>query len=253
MTNTLVRTALLGAALLAAAPAALTAQLPPAAELTARYADAIGGRDAYLAVRSTRSRGEFQMPAAGLAGELVSYAALPGRMLMVITIPGVGEIRNGFDGTTAWSIDPFQGARIAEGRELEQMRMQGDPHVGLRDASRFAEMETIGEAEVDGRACYRVRLVLKDSGDEMTDCYDRETGLLLATTMQIESPMGAVETTMRFDDYRQFGPLKMAARMTQEMMGMQQIITISEIEYDGVDVSVFELPAEIRTLKGGGQ
>ena len=36
--------------------------------------------------------------------------------------------------------------------------------------------------------------------------------------------------------------------MTQEVMGQQQIITISAFEWDNVDVKEMEVPAEIKAI-----
>jgi hypothetical protein len=251
MTTRYTRGLLLGALWLAAAPAALAAQtLPTAQSLTAKYVQAIGGRDAVLAQRNSHTKGSFEMPAAGLTGEMEAYASMP-RMVNIITVPGLGVIRSGFDGTTAWSLDPFQGARVLTDSELQQMKDQTNPLAAVRDASLFTSMETVERTEIAGRACYRVKFVWKSTGKTTSDCYDAENGLLVATTSTTESPMGSIESTMVFTDYRQFGAVKMPTRMTQEMMGAQQIFTISSVEFGPIDPSVFELPAEIRAQVGG--
>lgn len=253
MKQVYVRSTLLGALLLAAAPLSLAAQALPSAEsLTAKYVEAIGGRDAVLAQRTSHTKGTFEMPAAGLTGEMESYSEMP-KMVNIITVPGLGVIRSGFDGTTAWSLDPFQGARVLGDAELQQMKDQTNPLASVRDASLFTSMETVERSEIDGQACYRVKFVWKSTGKETSDCYAVDTGLLLATTSTTESPMGSIESTMRFSDYREFGSVKMPTRMTQEMMGAQQIFTISSVDFGAVDPAVFELPAEIRAQVGGGQ
>lgn len=91
----------------------------------------------------------------------------------------------------------------------------------------------------------RSRMVWK-SGRETLDCYSTETGLLAATSMSQESPMGAVDITVLYRDYRQFGGLQLPTTTVQRLMGQEQMLRISNVEFDNVDPAVFELPPEIR-------
>jgi hypothetical protein len=233
---------------LAPAPAAAQ-QLPPAEQLVERYLQAVGGRDALLAPRTTRTRGTFEMPAAGVSGELEVVSGKPNRIATRVSIPALGEIRNGFDGTTGWSLDPMMGARLLTGGELEAAREQADPMAAVRDPSVFQSITTVEQTTMGGQACYKVRLVWK-SGRESFDCYAVDGGLLVASINTQESPMGTMAVTTIVSDYRQFGNVRMPTKLTQEMMGQQQVITVTSVEFDVVDDAAFNPPAEIHALMG---
>jgi hypothetical protein len=233
---------------LAPAPAAAQ-QLPPAEQLVERYLQAVGGRDALLAPRTTRTRGTFEMPAAGVSGELEVVSGKPNRIATRVSIPALGEIRNGFDGTTGWSLDPMMGARLLAGGELEAAREQADPMAAVRDPSVFQSITTVEQTTMGGQACYKVRLVWK-SGRESFDCYAVDGGLLVASINTQESPMGTMAVTTIVSDYRQFGNVRMPTKLTQEMMGQQQVITVTSVEFDVVDDAAFNPPAEIHALMG---
>jgi hypothetical protein len=234
----------------ALAPAAAAAQqLPSAEQLTQRYVQAVGGREAMLAPRTTRTRGTFEMPSSGLTGELEVVAGKPNRVATRVTIAGLGEIRNGYDGTTGWSIDPMMGARLLSEAELAAAREQADPMAAVRDPSAFTSMTTVEQTTMGGQACYKVRLVWK-SGRESFDCYAVDTGLLVGSIANQESPMGTMSVTTLVSDYKQFGSVRMPTRMTQEAMGQQQVMTITSVEFDVVDDAAFTPPAEIAALKG---
>lgn len=240
----------LALAVCAVAPAPAAAQqLPQAQQLVQRYLDAVGGRDALLAPRTTRTRGTFEMPAAGISGELEVLAGKPNRVASKVTIPGLGEIRNGFDGQTGWSVDPMMGARLLSGAELEAAREQANPLAAVRDPSTYTSMTTVEQTTMGGQACYKVRVVWK-SGRESFDCFAVDGGLLVASTNTQESPMGTTTITTLLSDYRQFGSVRMPTRLTQEMMGQQQVITITSVEFDAVDDAAFNPPAEIHALMG---
>jgi hypothetical protein len=224
--------------------------LPPAGDLIDSYVQALGGRDAYLAQGSSHMKGSFSVPAAGMTGGLEVFSSEDEKMLTIITIPGMGESRTGYDGEVAWSIDPVMGPRILEGMEFEALRDQARPGATLRDPEYFDVRETVELTEVGGEACYKVRLVWK-SGRESFDCYSTESGLLVGNMMTQETPMGSIEVTTVIGDYREFGGIMAPTSMRQQLMGQEQIMSVDVIEFGGVDESIFELPEEIQELKGG--
>jgi len=238
--------AFVSALVTAPVPAAAQDRLPPAGDLVAKYVQAIGGRDAVLRPKSSRATGHFEMPGAGLKGD-VEVLSADKRVLTTVTLPGLGTVRSGYNGQVGWSIDPMMGARLLTGGELDAMRDQADPLATLRDDSLVKSKETVERSEIDGRSCYKVRLVWT-SGRQTYDCYDTATGLLVATIGTQESPMGAIEVTTVMSEYRDFGGVKMPMRLTQSAMGQQQVMTVTDIQFDTVPAGAFELPAEIKAL-----
>src|SRR3546814_385959 len=100
---------------------------------------------------------------------------------------------------------------------------------------------------MNGQECYKVRVVWK-SGRESFDCYAVDNGLMVGMQLRSESPMGVIDVIVLLSDYEEFGAVRMPTRMTQQMMGQEQVMTISSVEFNTVDRGVFELPAEIRAL-----
>ena len=49
-------------------------------------------------------------------------------------------------------------------------------------------------------------------------------------------------------DYKKFGDLMHPTTIRQKMMGIEQVMTLTSIEYDVVDPSVFEMPAAVKAL-----
>lgn len=244
----------LAAALLATAtlPAPLAAQeLPSADEVVAAYVEAIGGREAHLAPASIRMTGTLEVPAVGVRGDFELRLVLPDRMVTRLEISGMGETLRGYDGETAWSLDPMSGPRILEGGEGDQLRERAHAEAGLRDARFFTERETLGLEERQGEECWKVRFVWRGSGRESRDCFSRETGLLLESETVQATPMGDVPVTTSLSDYREFHGMLVPTRRVQRTMGQEQVITIREVEVDGVDPSEVELPPEVRALLGG--
>ncbi|HKK93326.1 MAG TPA: hypothetical protein VJ925_07810 [Longimicrobiales bacterium] len=237
---------------LAALPAVVSAQdLPPAEEVIDRYVEAIGGRDAALQSMSARTVGSFSMPAMGVTGDLTVLTGEDGQMYTSVTIPGMGEMRSGYTGEVGWSVDPLTGPRLLDGAELDAMREQADDRYAVRDPALFTSVTTVGENEYDGEACWEVAYVWV-SGRESSECFSKETGLLIASTSTQESPMGSVDVVTRMSDYQQFGDLFLPTTMRQSAMGQEQVMTIESVEFGTVDASDLEPPAAILTLINSG-
>ena len=221
--------------------------LPSARSVLDRHVDAIGGRAAVLSHRSAHATGTLTMPSAGITGTLDIYGAAPNRSLLRITLNGVGEVVEAFDGQHGWSLSPMTGPMLLEGRQLEEKRFDAEFHSELRPSDRYASMETVERTDFDGRPCYKLRLVRRTGGEDI-EFYDVATGLKAGSITTRETQMGSVTGTTIETDYRKFGNLLQPTTVRSEVGGLQQVIAIATYEYDNVAASVFEPPPGIRAL-----
>ena len=230
----------------ASAPAAA---LPPAQQIVDRYVAAIGGRAALQRIQSYRATGLFEMPAQGMKGDLELAAARPNKLAMKITMPGMGEIVQGYDGTVGWAVNPMQGPRLLEGKELAQLQEEADFDNLFRGATSVRSRETIGRAELGGQPCYQVRTVRR-SGSESVECYSVETGLLVGTTAKRDTPMGQIESVTLVSDYQDFGGIKIPTRSRIQIpaMSAEQVLSFSNVEFDKVDPAAFARPAAVEAM-----
>lgn len=223
------------------------AALPAPRQIIDKYIAAIGGRDALVKRSSSVMRGTFEMPAAGIRGEVLGSTAKPNRMVMSINFPGIGEMRSGFDGTTGWSIDPTSGPRILEGTELAQAQIQADFLAALHDEKNYTSMETVELADFDGRKAYTLRLV-RAGTDTTFEYFDAETGLMLGVKATRDTQMGPMTATTVMSNYKDFGGIQLPTTTTVKTMGQEVIMSVTSLEWDTVDPSVFDLPPEIKVL-----
>jgi hypothetical protein len=233
------------AAQVASAQTAATA-LPPAATLLSKFAAAVGG-PAYMSAKAIVSKGELSMPSAGLSATFQMTQLAPNQMQMVTTIPGMGEVQVGYDGTTAWAIDPMQGPRVLSGQELDQMKDEADRRSNVRAPELFSAVQTVADTTMNNERCYLVKLTWK-SGRESFDCYSVATGLLVASKMVQKTAMGEIPVVSLISDYKKFGDITVPTKTVQDLMGQQQIITITSVEFgDGTGV-VIAPPAAVAPL-----
>lgn len=247
---------MLAAALTAAAiPAAAqdtatVAGAPPAAEqILTRYHDEIGA-GAFALIRSVHSVGELSIPAAGLTGTLEVWQGRPNRTVLHASVPGYGDVRTGFTGETGWALDPVEGARLLTGPEAAQARDDAHFDSHLRTAELIDSMMTIERTTLSGYDCYKVRTIWK-SGRETVDCFSAETGLLVGSVRTHQSSTGPAEALILYEEYRVFGDVRIPTRITTQVNGVDQVISLQRVLLNEVPDSAFEPPPAIRALIGG--
>ena len=241
----------MAAATLAAPGGSVPAQafpgtLPPGASLVAKHGTAVGGQ-ALLNAASITTKGGMSMAGAGINATFEMVLQAPNRMKMVTTVAGMGEIQVGFDGTTGWAIDPMQGPRVLTGKEFDQLRDEATPRAQLRSPDLFSAVETVADTTMGGERCYLVKLTWK-SGRETFDCFSQTTGLMVGSRSIQQTVMGAIPVTMLYSDYKKFGDVLVASRTVNEVMGQQQVLTVTSVELGTSTSAPITAPPEIQAL-----
>jgi zinc protease len=231
---------------LASTAGAQATPLPAAATLLAKYGTAIGA-PAYVSPKAITVKGVMAMPAAGINATYQMTQMTPNHMTLVTEIPGLGKIEIGYDGTTAWSVDPMQGARVLAGKELAQLVDQADRRGVTRSADLFSAMETIADTTMNSERCYLVKLTWK-SGQETQDCFSAASGLMVASKSVQATAMGDMPVVTLYSDYKKFGDVMVPTRTVAEAMGQQQVMTVESVVFgDGTGVTIAP-PAAVQAL-----
>ena len=231
----------------AATAAPKAAALPSAAEVLQRYRAAIGG-DAAMKKHTARTEtGSFEISGQGMKGDLKVVAQAPDKMRQWITLPGLGNLEQGYDGNIGWSIDPAVGPRLLEGKELDQLKYAADFYQDLHDTAKYSSMTVVSRGPFEGEDCYEVKLV-RTSGFEITEFFSTKTGLMAGVKMNATMQMGSVPVTTTLAEYKLFGGVLTATMSRQKMMGLESVITINSVSFDPVDPKAFDLPPQIAAL-----
>ena len=242
--------ALLSASLYAQAPAkapAAPGTLPDARDIINKHIKAIGGRDAILAHKSMHGTGTVSVPSSAMNGTIEIFSAAPNLQVIKISMGGLGEITEGFDGSHGWSLNPLTGPTLKVGKELDQVKLDADFYSDLRDPKTYPEVKTVDKVTFDGRPCYKVALTRID-GSQDIDYYDVETGLRAGSEGTRETQMGSITQTSVESGYKKIGKLLQSTQLTTKAMGVEQKIALDTVEYDTVQPSAFDPPAAIKAL-----
>ena len=225
-------------------------ELPSGASLFAKHVEAIGGEKAVRAHAHMTMKGTMDMPAAGISAPITAFASAPNKIRVKVTIPGMGETEEGYDGKVAWSMDMARGPALKTGKALEEARVNSDFYSELNYEQRYKVLETVAATEFGGAQVYKVRTV-DTTGKEGFELFSKETGLRVAMISETETSMGPIKSTTTLHDYKAFGGLLHATKTVVDLGMMKQIITIKELHFDPIDSSIFDLPAAIQALVDG--
>jgi hypothetical protein len=221
--------------------------LPSGKDVIARHIEAIGGAEAWKAVRSMRATGTLALPAQAISGPIDLQSARPAKMRLTITIEGIGKIESGYDGKVGWTIDPITGPAVLAGRELQEMADDATFDSVLYETAFVKEFTPVGRESFGPTPAIKVKVVLA-SGTEQFEYFDAATGLLLGFEGTRATPMGNVPTTEILDNYKAFGKVKIPTRITQKALGFETAIAIATVEFDTVAETAFDLPPVIKAL-----
>ena len=236
------------AALLAAGALAAADELPKAETILDKYIEATGGKAAYAKIHSEISTGTMEFAAMGLKGQLVAYAAEPDKRVAEFTLPGIGKILDGTDGEIAWASSAIQGPRVKDGDEKAEALLEAQFNADSHWRDIFKSAETVAVEPVDGKDCYKVVVVSK-AGKTITRWYDKKTNLMLKSVMISKSPMGELEATSVFSDYRKEGDILSPHKVVAQVAGRELTMTVEKIEYNAeIPKGKFDLPDDIKAL-----
>jgi hypothetical protein len=226
-------------------PKQTTGSLPSAQQVLDRYVEVTGGKEALLRHKSVTVHGRYQEPQTKLDVETTFYTKDGGKMVLRATLPGGKGYATGYDGQTAWTVRADGTADIAEGDIVKTVARDADMYYHLHVLKYFKSMEVVGVEQFNGRPCYHLKGI-NNWGKLNEQFYDKENGLLLGYHFNTEWRGGKGDATETFEDYRDFGGVKMAAKTTSRDGDDLSISLITAVSYDDVDDSVFALPDAVK-------
>lgn len=226
-------------------------ELPSASEIVDKYIEATGGREAYEALESQRATGTVEIAEMGLKGTVEVYQQAPDKMLVVMNLPGRGEIRRGVNGDVGWMSDPTYGVRLLTEPEMKDALRDADPNTILNIEENYESVEVKGVEDVKGEQAYHLVFTPKDEGNPTDHYYSVESGLLIKTAQTQSSPLGDVRSEAFLSDYKEVGDngLKQPHTNTAVAMGVEQVMTIEEVEINGeIAADRFAIPDDVKAL-----
>jgi len=216
-----------------AKPVSNPVKLPTAKDIVEKYVKAIGGRDALLKHKSRYQTGTIELSPMGVKGTVESFSRSDNRSLTKVSLDGIGDILDGYDGTSAWTSNPVQGNRVKAGKELEQSKRQSNFGREANIDKIYTSLTVKNVEKVGDREAYVVVASTTDLPDDIL-YFDTETGLMLRSDSIILAPEGQQATNSFYEDYREVNGIKTAFKVRAKTPAFEILTVINEIKYDVV-------------------
>ncbi|HKW00058.1 MAG TPA: hypothetical protein VJN96_09540 [Vicinamibacterales bacterium] len=209
-------------------------------DLVAKNVQAKGGAERLEAVLTMKQTAHVTFQ--GMTGTITVYGKRPNLVREEIEMAGQ-KIVNAFDGTTAWSINPFAGSGqpvAISGPQADEIKMQSDfdsPLVNYK--AKGYELELVGVENLGGREVYHLKLTSKEH--RVQQLYlDAKTSLEIKIVG--DSPMGAIENEL--SNYRDIQGLKLPFAMKTVSAGnVVSQTTVDAVELNPkIDDAMFKMP-----------
>ncbi|MEY3602616.1 MAG: hypothetical protein RL169_1860 [Armatimonadota bacterium] len=193
-------------------------------------------------ITTTVAKAKMSIPANGLNGEMEMTVSKE-RFYMKQSLPGIGDIMQGFDGKLGWAKDPINGLRDLEGAELEQVKNEVQNQMASDWKKRYKKAELLGVRKVGTAQAYAIRLTPKTGGPQ-TQYFDTKSLFLIRTDMVAVGPTGKIPTETYLSDYRLIDGMQIPFKTRSIVSGIQEvIITYTDVKNNvAVDNSIFKKP-----------
>lgn len=213
-----------------AKPAPVSKSLPPVSQILDAYVRAIGGREARGKIRSLSMKGTVEMAPMGIRGTFESIAAEPYLTFTRMNMAGLGEFVDGFDGTTAWTINPLQGGRTKSAAEVAQQKVLGDFHRDTELGKLYKSLAVTGIEKIGDSDAYVVKGEAEGLTAPVLMYFDTKTGLLLRTDSTFVSPEGKQPTKVFYEDYRKVDGVMFPFKARTQLSGFELTLVTEEIK-----------------------
>jgi hypothetical protein len=227
-----------------AADAKPAAALPTVDEVLDKYVKAVGGKEAIMKHTSRSLKGTFDIEAMSMSGPLEMLSKAPNKNTMTISLPGVGNIVQVFDGEKAWSSNPMEGLRELSGPELAAMKRRSDFYTELNLKSQYKSLSVKSKETVGSAEAYVLEGVTGEGAPDKL-YFDVASGLLIRQDSENDSPQGKVATETYMEDYKVVDGVKLAHTMRMVNPMFSATMKISEVK-NGVAIedAKFGKPAQ---------
>lgn len=222
----------------------MAAKLPTVKEILEKYVQALGGREANEKIQTRTIKGTVELAPMGIKGTAEVYGAAPDKSYNKVSLGGIGDIIEAYDGTTAWTVNPIQGNRDKTGDELLQSKIAANFHRELNFETLYPKTEVKGIEKIGDKDAYVV--VATPAGlDPQTFYFDQQTGLLLREDATMISPEGKMPVKSFYEDYREIDGVKLPYKIRFSLPQFEITTIITEVK-NGVkiDENLFTKPKE---------
>jgi hypothetical protein len=221
---------------------------PSAGEIIKKHLDARGGVDKMKALNTAKITGKLVMMGGQMEAPFTLIIKRPSSMHMAMEIQGKSLVQ-GYDGTTAWMINPFQGGDDAQKMgedEAAEMADGADIDGSLVDyKSKGHTVESMGKEDVEGTAAYKLK-VTKKSGKVEYIYIDAQSYMEIKTASKMKMMGTEMDVESFPSNYKPVAGVMTPFAVDRKSNGKSiMTMTMDTIEPNvPVEDAIFQMPAK---------
>lgn len=221
-------------------------------EIIATYFENTGGLDAWNKLETIKMTGVSPSPQGDFP--FTVYNKKPNKTKIEVDVQGKKLIPQAYDGEVAWALNPFAGGTTAQKLPEEQAKLMAEnaefEPVYIDYAQKGHEITLEGTEEIDGVACYKLKIVHNKNNDkdERTEFHFFDTEnfvpIMIRSTIQMGPAKGTSSETFLSEYQEVEGGVIMPHSIETRVNGQvaQQISFKEVIINSEIDDSVFAFP-----------
>lgn len=219
--------------------------LPSVDEIVQKNTEARGGRDRIRAIQTIKLVGTAQING-NMQAAITLQTKRPDLFRLDLNI-GASALVQAFDGTDAWTINPFTGGGVPQKQtasESRTARENSDMDGPLLDyKAKGSKVELLGVEDVAGNPAYHLRITTK-SGMVSNVWIDQKTWHEAKMTQTHQQNGQDLEVTILFSNFKSVNGVSMPFTHEQQIGRMSMKIEFASAEANvPIDDAIFQMPA----------
>lgn len=225
-------------------PAGLVAEARETDRILAHYLKACGGAAALRRIKTRITKSVTDITSNGMKLETTTYQKAPDLILTVQTVPGLGIVREGFDGHEGWAESEIQGTRKLQGPELAQLLLNADLQAAAHMPAEYPLRRLLPDQTVQGHRERVIRLSTL-TAEAGTCFFDAASGQLVRSDTLMEvGPSGVLKVEAQFGDFRKVDGVSQPFVTTMTNPAVRSVTTILSVQDNvPIDDARFKMPA----------
>ncbi|BCW95943.1 MAG: hypothetical protein WHS44_12555 [Fimbriimonadales bacterium] len=222
-------------------PIAQQARPQNAQQVLARMAQAMGLAQA-AKIRTVQMSGTISYPAQGMQGRYEAFYKSPNKTLIRVTIQGLGEVQQGYDGKVGWEKNPMTGLRELQGAELAQMRQSAQMGASNDLRKTLRNPKLVGQEKVGNRNAF-VITAQTTAGMPIKVYIDAQRYLPLRMDMEAATPQGKLNIATFLEDYRRIDGVMYPFTTRQSTAGIEAVMKTERVRHNvAINDAIFRKP-----------
>jgi hypothetical protein len=221
------------------------AQAPSAADLLAKYEQALGGKDAIQSLKSRVAKGLMEVPDDNVSFPFETYEKAPDKFILTVSDPDSGPNRQALNGASGWTQDSDSGLHDMTKQELVLAGRDHDFYRDIHLASLYPTMKVTGKEHVGTATSWVIEASAADGATEKL-YFDIESGLLIKRDYErVNMDSGIVLYQVYFHDYRKVNGVMLPFEVRQTTPDDEQVFKYQDIQANvPVEDAVFVKPVK---------